>query len=177
MNAEPFSHSGASSAEAVLRVYLLGCVEFEAALRLQKALLYETAGSRGEAALILCEHPPLLTVGRHGGPADVQYGPEELRARRWRVRWVNRGGGTWLHLPGQLAIYPILPLDRLGLGLEAYLCRLGRVLVNVLDDFGVCAEAKGMGVRIDGRPIAVLGAAVRDWVTYFGAVLNIHPDL
>jgi lipoyl(octanoyl) transferase len=27
------------------------------------------------------------------------------------------------------------------------------------------------------RPIAALGIAVRDWVSYYGAVLNVNPDL
>ena len=57
------------------------------------------------------------------------------------MRWVNRGGGCLLHLPGQMAIYPVLPLDRLGLGLQAYLDRLRQVLADVLDDFGVAAAA------------------------------------
>src|SRR4051812_43090928 len=93
-----------SGTAAALRVYLLGLVEFEAVLAVQRALVYQVAGERDTAGLVLCEHPPLITVGRHGSPAHIRCGPEELRARRWRVRWVNRGGGCLLHLPGQLAV-------------------------------------------------------------------------
>ena len=32
-------------------------------------------------------------------------------------------------------------------------------------------------VCVGSRPVAVVGAAVRDWVSYFGAYLNIHPAL
>src|SRR2546426_7889619 len=110
-----------ASAAVALRVYLLGLVEFEAALRLQRRLHYEVSGDRTQAGLILCEHPPLITVGRHGSHAHIGWQAEELRVRQWPIRWVNRGGGSWLHLPGQLAIYPIVPLDRLGLGVQAYL--------------------------------------------------------
>ena len=123
--------------DPALRVYLLGSVDFDSALRLQHALVYQVAGDRRAAALVLCEHPPLITVGRDGSPADVRCGPEELRARRWRVRWVNRGGGSLLHLPGQLAVYPVVPLDSYRLGVEAYLGRLHDVLLAVLDDFGI----------------------------------------
>jgi lipoyl(octanoyl) transferase len=163
-----------------LQTYLLGVVEFEAALALQRRLVFEVAGDRGRAALILCEHnPPLITVGRHGSRAHLLCGPEELRARQWSVRWVNRGGGCLLHLPGQLAIYPVLPLDRLGLGLEAYLKRLQEVLVATLDDFGVRSQGRidQPGVWVSGRLIAGIGVAVRDWVTYYGAYLNINPPL
>jgi lipoyl(octanoyl) transferase len=164
---------------SVLRVYLLGLVEFEAALALQQTLVYETAGERASAALVLCEHPPILTVGREGSPADIRCDRDELRARRWPLRWVNRGGGSLLHLPGQLAIYPIVPLDWRGLRPTDYLESLHRILVAVLNDFDVPAVTRPRqpGVWVGQRLIAGVGVAVRDWVAYFGAVLNINPDL
>src|SRR5262245_24795126 len=112
------------TADTVLQTYLLGLVEFEAALVLQRMFVYQVAGDRGRAALLLCEHPPLITVGRQGSRGHIHLEPEELTALRWPVRWVNRGGGCLLHLPGQLAAYPILPLDAFGLGLQGYLDRL-----------------------------------------------------
>jgi len=141
--------------------------------------VYTVAGDPAAAALVLCEHPPLITVGRHGSRAHILGEPEELRARQWRVRWVNRGGGCLLHLPGQLAVYPVLPLDRLGLGVRAYLDRLQDVLAAGLADFGLRAEPRPgwPGVWVNGRPIAAVGVAVRHWVTYYGAALNINPDL
>ena len=168
-----------SAGGSVLQAYLLGTVEFGAALALQRQLVYHVAGDRDRAALVLCEHPPAITVGRHGSRAHILYEPEELRALRWPVRWVNRGGGCLLHLPGQLAIYPILPLDRLGLGLQGYLDRLRQVIIDVLADFSVAATAgpDGAGVYVGARPVAHLGVAVRDWVTWYGAVFNVYPDL
>lgn len=162
-----------------LRVYLLGSVEFEAALLLQRTLVFQATEDRSSAALVLCEHPPLISVGRDGSPADIYCDRDELRLRRWPVRWVNRGGGCLLHLPGQLAIYPIVPLDARGLGLAAYLDRLQQVLIAVLDDFGVTGVTRPdrPGVWVGSRLIAGIGVAVRDWVAYFGAVLNIDPDL
>lgn len=164
---------------SALRVYLLGQVEFEAALSLQRTLAFEMSGERQSAALILCEHPPLITVGRDGSPADIRCGLDELQMRRWPVRWVNRGGGSLLHLPGQLAVYPIVPLDWRGLGLTAYVERLQRILSAVLDDFSVHGVTRSgqPGVWVGRRLIAGVGVAVRDWVAYFGAVLNINPDL
>ncbi len=164
---------------AVLQAYMLGTVEFAAALALQRQLVYHIAGERDRAALILCEHPPAITVGREGSRAHILYEPEELRALHWPIRWVNRGGGCLLHLPGQMAIYPILPLDRLGLGLQAYLDLLRQVIVDVLADFSVPATAgpDGAGIYVGTRPVAHLGVAVRDWVSWYGAVFNVYPDL
>jgi lipoyl(octanoyl) transferase len=169
----------AVAAPTALQVYLLGEVDFEASLRLQRRLHYEVCGDRSQAVLLLCEHAPLVTMGRHGSWAHILCGIDELRARQWPVRWVNRGGGCNLHQPGQLAAYSILPLDRLGLSVPAYLGRLQQVFVNVLDDFGVPAQASAAwpDVASGARVLAGLGVAVRNWVSYFGAWLNIQPAL
>jgi lipoyl(octanoyl) transferase len=162
----------------LLRVYLLGSLDFDQAMQLQRGLAFQLA-ERGGAALILCEHPPLITVGRQGGPGHIRATPQELAARQWSVRWVHRGGGTFLHLPGQLAIYPLLPLDRRGLSVRGFLDRLHRVLVAVLDDFSVAGRTRRdqAGVWVEDRLIAAVGVAVCRWVSTFGAVFNIDPDL
>src|SRR5262249_29179897 len=98
MGLQPVRHPGVIDSCSLLQVYLLGTVEFEAALALQRLLAYQIAGARDRAALILCDHPPLITVGRQGSRAHILYEPEELQALRWQVRWVNRGGGCMLHL-------------------------------------------------------------------------------
>jgi lipoyl(octanoyl) transferase len=169
----------ASAADPALQVYLLGSVEFETALALQRRLAFEIAGDRSAAVLILCEHPPLITVGRQGSSAHILCTREELQMRGWRVRWVNRGGGCLLHTPGQMAIYPILALDRLGLGVQDYLDRLHAVLIALLDDFNIRGERRPgrPEIWVAGRPIASVGVAIRDWVAYYGAVLNVNPDL
>jgi lipoyl(octanoyl) transferase len=167
------------AADSSLQVYLLGMVEFEAALSLQRRLGYQVSGAPEDAALILCEHPPLISVGRQGSRSHISYEPEELRARRWPVRWVNRGGGCWLHLPGQLAIYPVVALNHFELGLRQYMERLQSVMTRALRDFSVPAEVRrdNVGVWVGRRPIGTVGLAVRGWVGYYGAALNINPDL
>lgn len=179
MSLTPYSQPKATAVGSLLQVYLLGSVEFEAALALQRLLAYQAAGDRQQAFLILCEHPPLITVGRQGSRGHIHFEPEELLARRWPVRWVNRGGGCILHLPGQLAVYPILPLDQLEMGLQEYLDRFQRVLLDVLDDFQIHAEVRpGLaGVWVGSRLLAAVGVAVRDWVAYYGAAFNVNPDL
>jgi lipoyl(octanoyl) transferase len=163
-----------------LHVYMLGAVEFDAALAFQRRLSYEIAGDRRRAALVLCEHrSPLITVGRHGSRAHILCEPADLRARQWQVRWVNRGGGCLLHLPGQLAVYPVLALEQYGLGVQAYLQRLEQVVIDLLAEFGVRGVTRPAqeGVWVGSRLIAGLGLSVRDWVTYYGAYLNINPAL
>src|SRR5215218_1101768 len=103
-----------------LEVYMLGLVDFEEIQRFQRRLVYDL-GERGGASLVLCEHPPTISVGRSGSRAHILPDDAELKALGIRVRWVNRGGGCVLHLPGQLSAYVILPLLPLGLDLGRYL--------------------------------------------------------
>jgi len=164
---------------SVLQAYLLGTIEFEALLRLQRRLHFEVTGDRRQAALVLCEHAPMITIGRQGSRAHVHLEPEELTLRRWPIRWVNRGGGCILHVPGQLALYSIVPLDRFRFSISDYLARLGAAIRDLLDDFSL-----HVGVRVDERGVwagerllAAVGVSVRDWVTTYGAYINIQPAL
>ncbi|HMF12409.1 MAG TPA: lipoyl(octanoyl) transferase LipB [Gemmataceae bacterium] len=168
-----------TAADPALQAYLLGTVSFDAALGLQRMLVYQTSGDRDGGSLLLCEHPPMISVGRHGSRAHVLYEPEDLQHRGWRVRWVNRGGGCVLHLPGQVAVYPVLALDRHRLGVQAYLGRLQQVVLAVLDDFSIrgATDSGRPGVWVNGRLIASIGVAVRDWVAYYGLYFNVNPDL
>jgi lipoyl(octanoyl) transferase len=162
-----------------VQAYLLGTLDLDAALSLQRRLSYEVAGDPDSAAVILCDHPTCITVGREGSSTHVRLSPEKLHARRWDVRWVARGGGVVLHAPGQVACYPVLPLDRLGLTPAAYVAGLCDVVAEMLGSFGVKADADPgpAAVRVNGRRVAHFGVAVRNWVTSFGFVLNVDPDL
>src|SRR5262245_56489350 len=126
--------TGPKSNLDALQAYLLGAVDFESILRLQRRLHFDVTGNRDWAALIVCEHPPFISVGRHGSHGHLRL---DAADRGWSVRWVPRGGGCWLHLPGQIALYAVMPLDRLGLSIQSYLSRLATVFIRVLDDFSI----------------------------------------
>ena len=139
-----------SETDTVLQVYLQGAVGFDAALAFQRRQVYQTSSAPSVASLLLCEHPPLITVGREGSRAHILYEPAELQARQWHIRWVNRGGGCILHLPGQLAIYSVLALNMQS-RLPQYLQRL-QVLCPPRR-FGILAgmQTERAGVFV-GRP-------------------------
>jgi lipoyl(octanoyl) transferase len=166
--------------EPVLRAYLLGCVDFEAVLALQHRLVFEAGeGRRPTIELLVCEHRPVITVGRDGSRLHVRLSAGELRSRQLEVRWVGRGGGVLAHLPGQLAVYPIAPLDQLGWTVGNYLDRLQAGLQAVLADVGVQAEARAAWRGLWGRSgqLAAIGIAVRRWTTYHGAFINVAPAM
>jgi lipoyl(octanoyl) transferase len=162
-----------------VQAYLLGTLDLDTAFALQRRLAYDVAGDPTSAAVILCDHPAEITIGREGSREHLRLTPAQLTARRWAVRWVARGGGVVLHVPGQVACYPILPLDQLKLTPAAYIAGLCEVVAELLASFGVhgTVDANEPAVRVHGRRIAHVGVAVRNWVSTFGLILNVTPDL
>jgi lipoyl(octanoyl) transferase len=163
-----------------LEVYLLGLVDFEDVQRLQRRLVYDL-GEHGSAggALILCEHPPTISVGRSGSRRHIAPDDDALRALGVNVHWVNRGGGCVLHLPGQLAAYAALSLGRLGLDLKKYLDGLHATVLDVLDEFDLKGTTRAdlPGVFLGNARVASVGVAVNRWVAYHGLTLNVGPFL
>ena len=161
-----------------LEVYLLGLVEFEDAQQLQRRLVYDL-GEGGGGALVLCEHPPTISVGRSGSRMHVLADDVALRDSGIRVRWTNRGGGCVQHVPGQHAAYLVLPLDRLGLNLQDYLDGLNRALIGVLAEFDLVGTTRpeAAGVFLGHARVASLGVAVNRWIAYHGVTLNVGPFL
>ncbi len=163
-----------------LEIYLLGLVDFDDIQQLQRRLVYDLGDRpQGGAALILCEHPPTISVGRSGSRAHIAADDDELRGRGISVRWVNRGGGCVFHLPGQLVGYLVMPLGGPGLDLRGYLERVHRVLVEVLAEFDLPASTRPgqPGVFLGNARVASVGVAVGRWIAYHGFTLNVSTFL
>ncbi|MDX2035072.1 MAG: lipoyl(octanoyl) transferase [Isosphaeraceae bacterium] len=161
-----------------LEVYLLGLVDFDEMQALQRRIVYDL-GERDGAALVLCEHPPTISVGRSGSRMHIRPDDDALQAMEIPIRWVNRGGGCTLHLPGQVVGYFALPLDRMGLTLQGHLDGLVRMLTVVLREFGLPATNPddSSGVFLGNARVATVGVAVNRWIAYHGFTLNVGPFL
>ena len=176
----PPSHTSTTH-QATLDVYLLGVVDYDSAIQLQNYLVYELSGRTDQrGVLLICEHPPIITIGREGSHSHIAVESEELKSRSIPVQWVNRGGGCFIHAPGQIAVYPILPLQRLGLGLDSYRNILEQSVIRTCSKLNIAAElaenSPGTSTRLG--QIAHLGIAVKSWISYHGIFLNatISPD-
>ena len=172
----PYSGSWSPALEA----HLLGRIEFARCLAFQHRVVDRIAQrSDGQICLLLCEHPKIVTVGRAGAPSDVQFGSGPIRDKQMEVRWVKRGGGSLVHAPGQLAIYPILPLRWHGFSIGEYLDRLQMGVANAISRLGIPTHSKPGCHGLWGRTgqLAAIGIAVRDWVTYHGAYINVSPPM
>lgn len=146
---------------------------------LQRRLVYDVSGAPGSAAVLFCDHPPAVTVGREGSRADVRMSDAELTAHNLPLHFVPRGGGALLHLPGQVTCYPVLPIGAFGISPGEYVRRLLRAMANLAVAYSLPVEVDevDVSVRVRGRRFAHVGTAVRNGVTLFGVVLNVNPDL
>lgn len=161
---------------SALEVFYLPVTRWEDCLALQQRLVYEISGQpRRRRALVICEHQPVITVGRQGSRGHILLEEEELAANQLSTRWCNRGGGVWFQRPGQLAAYPILPLEPPRFGLAWLSDVLHRTIVDVLAEFGVVGaiDRDHGGVLVGDRQIAAVGVAVKHWTSYHGCVLNV----
>ncbi len=161
-----------------LEVYMLGLVDFSEVQQLQRRMVYDL-GEQGGAALILCEHPPTISVGRAGSRAHIGPDDDTLRSLGIKVHWVNRGGGCVFHLPGQLSAYFALPLEPIGLSVGEYVDRLHTSIVQVLEEFDLAGTIRPgfAGVFSGQARIATVGVAVSRWIAYHGLTLNVGPYL
>lgn len=166
--------------DGLLEIHLLGTLDFDSALFLQERLVYEISGRESrDAGLLLCEHPPLITIGRDGSREQVLADANQLAAKGIETRWVNRGGGCVVHGPGQLAAYPILPLGRLGLGLLEFRTRLEQSVIDMGEEFQVMAlrQSGTPGLWCRNGQFAHLGVAVKSWVSYHGLFIDAAPKV
>jgi lipoate-protein ligase B len=168
----------ADLAGPAVEVHLLGTIDYGACLKLQE-LLHQRVGKRqdGQICVLLCEHPRIITVGRGGSAADVRSEAGLIRRREIEVRWVKRGGGTVVHTPGQLAVYPIVPLNWHGFSVGEYLDLLETAMLHTVRQLGYSAERRPGLHGVWGRSgrLAQLGVTVRDWVTLHGAYVSVSP--
>jgi lipoyl(octanoyl) transferase len=159
----------------------LGRVPYAEALGIQRAVARaRIAGVIPEDAILLVEHPPVVTLGRAAKVAHLTASPALLAARGVELFEVERGGDVTFHGPGQLVGYPIIDLKRHRQDLHWYLRELEGALIDAVAPLGIAAERRpGLtGVwTAGGRKLASIGVHARDWVTWHGFALNVTTDL
>lgn len=123
--------------------------------------------------LWVVEHDPLFTLGQAGKPEHV------LAAGDIPVLHVDRGGQVTYHGPGQIVVYPLLDLRRLGIGVRDYVCRIEQAIIDTLDEWNIGAERLdgAPGVYVGGAKVAALGIRVRRGCTFHGLAFNVAMDL
>ncbi len=154
------------------QVKWLGLVPYEPTWRAMQRFT-DTRDASTPDQIWLLEHPPVFTLGRHASTAHV-LAPGDIP-----VVPIDRGGQVTYHGPGQLVVYPLLDIGRLGLGARALVRALENALVGTLAGYGVEAYPRddAPGVYVDDRKIASIGLRIKHERCYHGLALNVAMDL
>lgn len=141
-------------------------------------------GSASAGTILLVEHPPVYTLGKSGHAENLLIGREALEAMGAQFFHIDRGGDITFHGPGQLVCYPILDLERIGIGLREYIEALEEAVIRTVAEYGIAAGriAGASGVWIDPgkarpRKICAIGVRSSRYVTMHGFALNVTTDL
>lgn len=134
--------------------------------------------------LLLVEHPAVYTLGKSGRSSNILVGETFLRERGAECYRIDRGGDVTFHGPGQLVVYPILDLERLGIGLRRYVAVLEEAVIRTVAEYGIAAGriagASGVWILDEGaapRKICAVGVRSSRFVTMHGFALNVTTDL
>ncbi len=153
---------------------------YETVLNLQHRLLARRIdGSLSTDTVILCEHPPVFTLGRRGGRENLKVPFGFIKKRGIPLIQAERGGNITYHGPGQLVAYFIVDLGRMRLSIPAFVERLETIMIRLSARWGVAAHRRpeNRGIWVGSRKLGSVGIAVRRNVTFHGLALNVKPDL
>ena len=119
------------------------------------------------------EHNSVFTQGLSGKPEHL------LKATQIPIIQSDRGGQITYHAPGQLIIYCLIDIKRLGIGIKKMVSIIEQSLIEFLSSYDIKAHTLmgAPGVYVNGSKIAALGLKVKQGRTYHGLSLNIDMDL
>lgn len=155
-----------------LRFRCLGRCEYESVFDAMR-IFTESRDATTPDELWWVEHPPVFTLGV-AGKMEHLLAPGAIPVIR-----SDRGGQVTYHGPGQLVVYCLLDVRRLGLNVRALVTTLERAVIELLAAHEIVAHARpdAPGVYVGGAKIAALGLRIRQGRAYHGLSLNVDLDL
>jgi len=161
----------------------LGLVDYSATYEAMREFTQKRTADSADEIWVL-EHHPVFTLGLAGDPQNLHSPSADIPLVE-----VDRGGEITYHGPGQIVIYLLLDLKRLGIFVKELVSRIEQALIDTLAEYGLQAErqAGAPGIYIAaqekvpqewvGAKIAALGLKVSKSYSYHGLALNVSTDL
>ncbi len=150
----------------------LGRVDYEPTWRAMQTLT-DTRGSEARDEIWFLEHPPVFTLGMNAAREHV-LAPGDIP-----VVQIDRGGQVTYHGPGQLVVYPLFDVRRLGIGVRQLVIALENAVIALVAEWDIVAKGKreAPGIYVDDRKLASIGLRIRRGCSYHGLAFNIAMDL
>jgi len=161
----------------------LGLIGYAEAWELQKRVVASRKAGAIADVLLLCEHPPVITLGRSGKRENLLASEHVLRQKGVEFHASDRGGDITYHGPGQIVGYPILNLGAIRRDVVWYVRMLEEAMIRATAEFGITAERvagkTGIWVRAGSteEKLAAIGVRISRWVTSHGFAYNVSTDL
>ena len=161
----------------------LGLADYASTYEAMRLFTKERDSTTADEIWVL-EHPPVFTLGLAGDASNLHSPSNQIPLVQ-----VDRGGEITYHGPGQIVIYLLLDLKRLGIYVKELVSQIEQALIDTLSDFGIKAErhpgapgiyvSKQSGVPVEwvGAKVAALGLKVSKSCSYHGLALNVATDL
>ena len=180
----------------ICQIIDLGLIGYAEAYALQKRVVAARKAGTIEEVLLLCEHPPVITLGRSGKRENLLAPEHVLRQKGVEFHATDRGGDITYHGPGQIVGYPILNLGAIRRDVVWYVRTLEEAMIRATAEFGITAvrEPGKTGVWVDAaqsisalatrhsplatsEKLAAIGVHISRWVTSHGFAYNVSTDL
>ena len=148
----------------------LGTVNYHETLELMRSHITEKDFSN---EIWLLEHPPVFTLGTAADNSHI-LDPKDIP-----VVQSDRGGEVTYHGPGQLVIYFLLDIKKLGCGPNKLVVAIQEFIKELLSDLSIESSfVEGApGVYVNDKKIASIGLRISKNKTYHGVSINFDMDL
>ncbi len=153
-------------------------MSYAEALDVQKRSVSEVQEGKKDA-LLLVEHPPVLTFGASFHEENLLHPREWYLEREIQIESTDRGGDVTYHAPGQLVAYPIFNVAQRGKDLHLWMRQLEESVIRGLTNINLEGERLDVnsGVWIKQRKVCAIGIKLKKWVSMHGIAVNCDIDL
>ena len=119
------------------------------------------------------QHPAVYTLGYAGSGLNI------LEQNNIPLVLSDRGGEITYHGPGQLVVYFLINIKRLGWGPKKLVVYLEELIISLLDKYDIKAErrAGAPGIYVNNKKIASIGLKIKHGFSYHGLSLNVDMNL
>ena len=159
-------------AKQALKIRQLGLQDYQLTWEAMKTFCIERDADTCDEVWFV-QHPAVFTQGVSGKAEHI------LASSDIPIVQTDRGGQVTYHGPGQLVMYVLFDLRRLGIGVRVLVDLLENITIAGLKTYGLTANARkdAPGVYISAKKIASLGLRVKKSCSYHGLSINIDMDL
>jgi len=152
----------------------LGTLPYREAMDVMENAFREVSAG-GDPVLLLLEHAPVITLGRHADAGHILADAPTLAKRGVDVVETGRGGDVTFHGPGQLVGYPVMPVGRM---VRRHVERIFGALEDMLRQAGIASrfDIESPGLWVGQDKIAAVGIEIREGISMHGFCLNVRRE-